>query len=620
MSKLFEAGSIGSLKLNNRIIMPAMTTNLAGGDGSVSGKLRQYYLERAKGGVGLIVVEGSLNLDSTRSMPGLRELTSALKAQGAMVAIQLVHSHKMLGVRKELLLPALSRFIGGLDLTELDSIGRMFVSRAGKAKEAGFDGIEINAAHGTTLSLFLSQAVNKRADKYGGSWEGRTRFLVEVIQQVRDRVGRQYPLWVRMNVDDFEAGGNTVESAKIIARKLAAAGVDALSLSAGMEYLKPYRVVSPVYFKEGWLVPYAQQIKQIIPIPVIVANRINDPQLADKILEEGKADFIAMGRALIADPELPWKARGGRWNDINRCISCCQGCYGEKERNREIRCLVNPCVGREKEFTLEPATGRKRVLVAGGGPGGMEAAMVAAIRGHEVILCEQSEKLGGQFRLACVSPHKQKYKYIINYLERQMKKHGVKIELGREVTLSLIGELKPDVIIVATGALPHIPPVPGVEGENVLFPQDILAKRSKVGERVVVVGGGQVGIDVASFFAGRGRKITIASAREEIGMDLAGILKDLLNSCLKERFSASILLKSGALKEILPTKLIFERDGREVIVEGDTFIIAVGRVANTTLKDALVEEGIGFSAIGDCVNPRDALAALAEGAEVARKI
>ncbi len=619
MNRLFEAGSIGSLKLGNRIIMPAMTTNLAREDGSVSEKLLQYYVERAKGGVGFIIVEGGLNLDNDKSMTGLRELTREVKAQGAKVAIQLFHSKKILGVKKELLLPALSRFIGGLNPAELDSIARMFVSRAQRAKEAGFDGIEINAAHGTTLSLFLSKGFNKRTDEYGRSWEGRTRFLLEIIQRVRSKVGKPCPLIVRINADDFEEGGNTVEDAKTIARKLEAAGIDALSISAGIEFTKPYRMVSPMYFKEGWLAPYAQQIKQIVHIPVIVANRINDPELAHKIVFDGMADFVAMGRALIADPEFPQKASAGKYEEINRCIGCCQGCYGERERQGPITCLVNPSVGKEKEHKIDPAKEPKKVLVAGGGPAGMEVARVAAMRGHEVILCEKTGKLGGQFRLACASPHKDEFENLLKYLEYQMKKHGVKIELGKEVTLSLIGELKPDVIILATGALPYVPPTPGIEGENVYLPQKVLAGEGEVGGRVVVVGGGLIGIDTAAFIAGKGKKITITSRRDEVGMDLIGILKDLLTNCLRDRFGVKMLPKS-ALKEIKPTGLIFEREGSEEIVEGDTFVISAGMMADTSLASSLEEEGIAFYAIGDCVTPRDALAAMAEGAEVGRKV
>jgi NADPH-dependent 2,4-dienoyl-CoA reductase/sulfur reductase-like enzyme len=280
---------------------------------------------------------------------------------------------------------------------------------------------------------------------------------------------------------------------------------------------------------------------------------------------------------------------------------------------------VNPRAGRETEFAIEPARERKRVLIAGGGPGGMEAARVAALRGHEVILCEKSDKLGGQFRLACASPHKDEFENFIRYLECQLRKHGVKVELGKEVTLSLIGELKPDVIIVATGALPYTPHLPGVDRENVFLPQDILSGEGRLGERVIIVGGGLIGIDTAAFLAGKGKKITITSRRDEVGWSLIGILKDLLVSCLKERFGVRMLPKS-ALKEILPTKLILERDGKEEILEGDTFIIAAGMIPNTALQNALIEDGTGFYAIGDCVNPRDALAAVAEGAEIATKI
>ncbi|MEM3726324.1 MAG: NADH:flavin oxidoreductase, partial [Candidatus Bathyarchaeia archaeon] len=398
MRKLFEPFQIGTMKLKNRIVMPPMGTNFSNEDGTVTQRLTNYHVERAKGGVGLIIVEGAyveprgkgsikqLGVDHDNKIPGLRDLVTAVKANGAKVALQLFHggrqSHSsIIGTQPVSASEVPCRLTGetprALTTSEIEELVEVFAEAARRVKEAGFDAVEIHGAHGYLINQFLSPLTNKRTDKYGGDVKKRARFLLEILERIREKVGESYPVLCRINGDDYIEGGIKLEEAKIIAKMLEDGGVDALHISGGI-YDSPIPVTTaPMALPHGVMVHLAAGIKKVVNVPVIAVGRLDDPKLAEEILQQGKADLVSMGRALLADPYLPKKIADGALDEINPCIACDE-CIGRLFFNEDIACTVNAALGREEEYRIEKAKVRKRVLVVGGGPAGMEAARVSA--------------------------------------------------------------------------------------------------------------------------------------------------------------------------------------------------------------------------------------------------
>lgn len=636
MDKLFEPFKIGTMELKNRIVMPPMGTNFSAEDGSVTKRLKNYHVERAKGGVGLIIVEGTyveprgrgsvrqLAVDHDNKIPGLRELTTAVRANGAKIALQLIHGGRqslssVIGTQPVSASEVFCRLTGetprALSVQEIRDVVEAFAEAARRAKEAGFDAIEIHGAHGYLINQFLSPLTNKRTDQYGGDVKGRARFLLEILERVRKKVGSGYPVLCRINGDDYIEGGITLEEAKATAKMLEADGVDALDISAGI-YDSPVPVTTaPMALPRGNLVHLAAEIKQVVGVPVIAAGRINDPELAEEILRQGKADLVSMGRALLADPYLPKKAAAGALDEINRCTACDE-CISRLVFNEEIACSVNAALGREEEYRIKKAGVPKRVLVVGGGPAGMEAARVSALRGHEVVLYEKSERLGGQLNLAAVPPHKEEIKNVTAYLEPQIRKLGVKIMLGKEVTPTLVQKIKPDVVFIATGSVPLLPENLG--GDNVLTANDVLAGVASVGGKVVVVGGGMVGAETAEFLAERGKKVTILEMLGRIGVDMVPMVIMLLYRRLKEL--GVVMITNAKVKEIKGNSVVYEKDEKKQTIEADSVVLAMGSKPNIALMKMLEGRVPKLYAIGDAKEPSNVLNAIHEGSQLAREI
>ncbi|MCX6000717.1 MAG: FAD-dependent oxidoreductase, partial [Chloroflexi bacterium] len=446
-------------------------------------------------------------------------------------------------------------------------------------------------------------------------------------KKIRSKVGRDFPIIMRLSGDEPTPGGRNLQETLYIAPILAEAGVDAFHISSGTFPHMAWRILPPTGTPRGLNVPFAAAIKEVVKVPVMVVGRINDPRLAEDILQKKQADVIVMGRGLLADQDLPNKAAQGRFDDIAPCIGCGLGCIATRGSGHPMTCLVNPTVGREEETAIVPAARARKVMVVGGGPAGLEAARVAALRGHRVTLYESGPKLGGQFRLAALPPMKQELTRATQYFSNQVVKAGVDVHLNTEVTPELVASVKPDVVIVATGAEPLVPNIPGIRGEKVVTAHDVLGGKVVVPPgNVMVIGGGMVGLEVAEFLANPGDNpiigctaVTVVEMLKDVGMDMVAEGRYLLMSRLRE--NGVRILTSTKVKEILDDGAVVTRNGCEESLRGmDRIVLAMGARSVEKLSGSIKNMVPEVYVIGDAKTPRKALEAIAEGAETGRKI
>lgn len=649
LNKLFTPIRIGSMELRNRIIMAPMTTTWAPNDGTVVDKMIDYWEERAKGGVGLIIFETvvidkahpyivqSVGLWEDSLIPSFRRWVDAMHAHGAKVAPQISHPGPeafgwMWGVQPVGPSPVVSKRHGQaareLTLEEIKAIIEQYGDAARRAREAGSDCIELHAAHRYMMcGSFLSPLRNQRTDEYGGAIDGRLKFVLEVVDNIKRKAGKDFPIILRISGDEHAAGGTGILDTCYMVPKLEEAGVDAFEISGGVDPDDTFRVLPCMGMPPGLNVPEAAAIKKVTKAPVLVVGKITDPRFADDILVKGYADAIVMGRALIADPELPNKAKAGRFEDIAPCTSCGQGCLRMALTFESFTCVINPTIGREKELAITKAAKPKKLLVVGGGPAGMETARVAAIRGHQVTLWEKASKVGGQLCLAPIPPGKQDISKWVIYLSTQLKKHKVKVELNKEGTPEAIREFKPDVVVVATGGKPLVPPIPGVSGPKVVTAVDVLSGKVAIGRgNVLVIGGGMVGCEVADWLASEGldqttgsNHVTIIEMLQDIGLDEIPQTRMVLIPRLRQKGVKWIT--SAPVKEILEDGVVYTRDGKEESLRGmDFMVIACGCASVDDLSEKIRAEVPEVYVIGDAKKARKALEAIHEGSEVARQL
>lgn len=647
-SKLFEPGKIGIMELKNRIVMSPMGTHLPE-DEKVTQSLISYLSARARGGAGLIITEAAriqprmkdrLGLYDDKFIPGLLKLTEAIHAGGAKAAVQIL-PHRGREDEKEPVGPsdvalapsATAKLIGiperliglkprVLSIDEIEELIEEFGKAAKRARLAGFDAIEVHGAHGTLITDFLSPLANKRADMYGGSIEGRARLAVEMIKSAKVIAGKDFPVIFRLSADEYVEGGFTLKDAIPVSKILENAGADAIDVSAGTHLYSLERMIQPMSVPRGCNVPLAREIKKAVHIPVMVVGRINDPYLAEEILEQGKADFIDLGRALIADPEFPLKVKKGRVEDICPCIACLNCMHRippDKISIASVGCTVNPMAGREVELKIESTKKAKNVLVVGGGPAGMEAAMIASQRGHIVTLCEKDARLGGQLLLACVPPHKEEISSLTRYLSKQVEKSRIYIRVNTKVTLEVIKEAKPNVVIIATGASSLIPDIPGVRAINVVTALEVLSGTKEIGNRVIIIGGGMVGCETAEFLAGKGKKVIVLEMLESVGQDI--VPPFLLKLTIQQLKEAGVKVETGTKAlEITSKGVKCARDGKLLLFSGDTIVLAVGMKSNDTLANEIKGKVATIYSIGDCVKPQRIVQAIKSGFDVAREL
>jgi len=648
--KLFEPIRIADMEVKNRIVYPPYAIRAATPDGLVTKKHIEYYKERAKGGAGLVEVElgytddkearvatmGLLGVYDDLCILGLAELAETIEMHGAKAAMQICHFGRVAtpadigglipvgpsAIPDKAVVDLYGNYaVKALEFDDIERIIESFGEAARRIKKAGFDAVELHGAHGYLLNQFVSPYANRRTDLYGGDIEGRARFPLEVVERVREKIGSKFPLLYRMSADEFVPSGISLENAKSFARMLEEKGVNCLHVSGSL-YETCELQVSPMYIPHGHMVHLAEAIKNVVKIPVITVGGISDPEFAEKILEEGQADLVAMARALVADPDLPKKAAEGRLEDIIPCIRC-NGCLEREELRWPHRCEVNFLTGREGCYRITRAEKSKKVLIIGGGPAGMEAARVAALRGHEVILYEKNDKLGGLLVPASVPQFKQDLKRLIEYLSSQMKKLNVKMELGEEVTPEIVKTIEPDVLIIATGFAPIISEVPRIKKDIIVTTIDVLLGKVKVGEMVLMIGGGYIGCEIAVFLAEQGRKVTVITNRKDIARDIEYFSrKVLLQMLAKFGVEFKTEVRFGGITD--KGAIIIDKECRRKTIYVDNVILDC-RQCNTTRqcisclrvrKDVIKpfkDLAPTVYAIGDCVEPRDIGTAIREG-------
>ena len=638
MEYLFSPYLIKGCRLKNRIVMPGLASFLIGDDGAINERTIEHYRLRAAGGPAMVIVEacavspeGTVSPHQARIyddsfVDGLSKIAWAMRSEGAIPAIQIHHGGRQTSAKvikrrplapSPLPCPAIRGEVEPLTIGGIQELIGKFGEAARRALEAGFQLIEIHGAHGYLINQFLSAFSNIRNDEYGGNVQGRTRFAAEVVREVRRRVGKDFPISFKISAQEFVPGGLRVGESIEILNILVNAGIDLVQVSAGND-ATPEWICQPMFMRKACLVGSAERIKKALRIPVMAVGRINDPFLAEEIIQTGKADLVCIGRGLLADPEMPKKAQDGRFDEIRKCIAC-NTCMESIFRRGRVECLVNPTLGREKEMTLTPAQQRKKIMVIGGGPGGLNVAWVAAKRGHEVHLYEKMGALGGQLLLGSVSSFKKEILELIRFQKSQVHKHGVICHMNFEANLHTVTTLDPDVVVLATGSTPSVPKVEGIEKDLVIPFTNALNGVKLVTNKTVIIGGGAIGCEVALHLAEQGGQVTIVEMLPVAGGNLETMTKKLLLRKLREKH---VLIKTGfRLMNVEDRGVWVENvDKERVFLEAGQVVLAIGSRSDNELQDQIRSAGYEVHRVGDCLEPRSAKAAIYESAVLGRSL
>lgn len=641
LARLLEPGRIGNCETNNRITMAPMETNYytfhGGPDGELSDRLINFFVARAREGVGLIVTQnifpcgrgypGKAGLYDDKFIPGVRRLTEAVHGAGCKIFLQLNPGRG----RRDMFDPvAVSEVVVDyrlpkpriLTTAEIESFVEQFAEGARRAREAGADGIEIHGTGGFLVMDFLSLATNHRTDRYGGDARKRAQFAVDLVRLAKERAGRDFPLIFRLCADEGFKGGFTPSAAQGVCKLLEKAGADAIDTVSG-SVRRPQWFTAPPSVPHGYNVRLAAAIKSVVGIPVMVAGKLNDLALAEQVLEEGKADFIDLGRALLADPAFVRKALTGRTDEIRPCI-CCNNCRENTAvKFAPLECTVNPACGNEGEWERKlarPVARAKRVLVIGGGPAGMQAAIVASLRGHTVTLWEKSDKLGGKLDIASVPPYKEELRALVKYLAEEATRRSVAVAVKKEATLSQVAELKPDAVIVATGARALVPKIPGLKEvqDKVVTAEEALAG-APLGNRVLILGGELVGCETAEYLADRGKRVTVVRRGKELATGMSEGNRVALLERLKKK---GVNAYTGLTYEAIDSRglVAITAAGKRRIFPADSIVLATGFVPQGQLYQELKDKIPECYAVGDCVEPRDICEAIHEASEIAMRL
>ncbi len=658
--KLFEPVNVGKLTIKNRIAMaPMEIIGMINSDGSLTQRAIDYYVERAKGGVGLIIsglfkVENDIDplvygqpLVSSAALSSFAELSEAVHSFGAKIFIQLTAGYGRTASLSELRSqpvsasavpnywdPALT--CKELTLEEVERLVEAFGEAAVILKLAGIDGIELHGHEGYLFDQFTTAVWNRRADKFGGDLKDRLTLPIETLNIIKKTVGKDFPVQYRFGLKHYMKGtnakgilpgekykeaGRDIDEGLEMAELLEKAGFDSLHVDAGC-YESWYWAHPPMYQEHGCMVDMAEKVKKVVKIPVLTVGRLGIPELAERIIEEGKADMVVLGRALLADPDWPIKAQEGKTEDIRPCLGCHDGCMGRIMAGKTLSCAVNFATGRERLCQLRPALKPKKVFVAGGGVAGMEAARVAALVGHKVTLYEKGKSLGGHLIEASVPDFKKDLRRLNDWYKTQLQKLGVEIKLETKVTPELVERENPDEVFVATGSSFIKPDILGIERSNVVTAMDLLLGKEKAGDSVVVVGGGLIGCETALWLAKQGTKVTIVEILPELmiaGLPVPHENRMMLLELLAAN-NVNILTNTGIQEVIAEGAIISNEIFKKRTVQADTVVLAIGLKPDDKLYESLRRKVVHLHALGDCREPRNIMGAIWDSYEVAHLI
>ena len=621
---LFTPGRIGTLELKNRLIMAPMSAALANGDGTVTDELIAYLTARARGGMGLILTEYAYVQESGKSsdhqisvasddkIEGLSKMAAAVHEAGARIGLQLQHGGRRSTVEVQSASPVpmdkTQPTPRALSTEDVYQLIQDFVAAAVRAKKAGFDMVEVHCSHGYLLNDFVSPHTNRRTDEFGGGVKGRAMAPCLIIKGIKEACGADYPVSVRVSGDDMVTDGNLKRDAAQLCMLLEEAGADLLDISGGM--LGVGYGIAPAAKETGYNVEAACEIGKVVKCAVSVAGRINEPEYAEEILRAGHAQFVSIGRALFADPEFANKAEEGREEEILSCVGCLQRCYGSYGHGGVFRsCMVNPFAMRETTLLDTPAEKKKKVVVVGAGPAGLECAWIAAKRGHDVVLFDKNDAVGGQFRAAAMPPHKQLLARALTYYYNMCRKYGVDLRLNTEVGEEEILAEKPNAVVLATGGAPIVPRIPGIENIELTFGSEVLMGKKPKGDRVLVIGGGSQGAETADYLGDLGYQAAVIEMRDGIALDDHEATRKLLLSRFEQHGVRSFV--GSTVKHVYPDGVDYEKDGEmHSIREFDDVILSIGVRSNNPLQEKLEGKVAELHAVGDASIARNAVNAL----------
>lgn len=640
--KLFEPMKIGKLEIKNRLVVPPMHSGSATKEHLFSEQSFNYFAERAKGGFGLVITEflcvskeglsdeTQVGIYDDSFIPNLSEVAKRVKENGAACFAQIHHAGiqsdfnatKQISVGASRI-PAINKLQPVHELTtdEVWSLVRKFGDAAMRAKKAGFDGVEIHGAHGYLVAQFLSKSTNKRIDEFGGSVTARAKFASEIIKDIKSKCGKDYPVTIRVSgTEDIENGNTIIDSAAQV-KIFEAAGADAIHVSIGT--IASRTIIVPNSFQPGFNMENSKKIKASVDIPVICVGRINDPAIAENIIISGAADFVSIGRQSISDPEFPNKVKENRLDEIFYCTGCMQRCIGGtkcEEADTGVSCMINPFSGKEGLWKIEKTETTKKVVVVGAGPAGLQAAWVLAKRGHNVIVLEKERYAGGQYRLASIPPMKQDLARTIHTYTTLCNKYGAEIKYGVEANEEILASYNADTIILATGSTPIVPPIKGIDGDNVYKANDILnGDKILANQKLLVIGAGLVGCETAEFLSLYNNKITIVDMIKEMAPLLGKTPRKYLLQKLEE---AEIKFKSESkVLEFTLDGIKYEHNGKEGILRGfDSVILAIGSRSYNPVLEVAEKICKEVYSVGDAKRASDAKIGIYEATKIAMKI